>query len=83
MYTRLIAEKDRPLADVYWSGEFAQTILLREEGVLKPYSSPNAASIPAVYRDPDDYWTGFAGRARVIVANTINHSSHRDNRTPQ
>ena len=34
LVNRLIAEKGNPRADVFWSGEFAQTILLREEGVL-------------------------------------------------
>ena len=70
MVNRLIAEKETPLADVFWSGEFAQTIILHDEGVLTPYASPNAKGIPAVYRDPDGYWTGFAGRARVFLVNT-------------
>ena len=30
---RLLAEKDRPQADVWWSGEFAQTIDLADKGV--------------------------------------------------
>jgi iron(III) transport system substrate-binding protein len=70
LVNRLIAEKGNPQADVFWSGEFAQTILLGEEGVLAPYQSPNAAGIPDAYRDAEGYWTGFAGRARVIVVNT-------------
>lgn len=69
MVNRLIAEKDHPQADVFWSGEFAQTIVLKEQGVLAPYDSPNAADIPAPYFDPQRYWTGFAGRARVILIN--------------
>lgn len=70
MVNRLIAEKARPQADVFWSGEFAQTILLKEQGVLAPYASANAADIPDSYRDPANYWTGFAGRARVFIVNT-------------
>jgi len=70
LVNRLIAEKARPQADVFWSGEFAQTILLQEEGVLVPYRSPNAVDIPALYVDPEGYWTGFAGRARVLLVNT-------------
>lgn len=70
LVNRLIAEKDRPLADVWWSGEFAQTIKLQEEGVLAPYDCPNAADIPAQYRDAEGYWTGFAGRARILLVNT-------------
>jgi len=70
LVNRLIAEKGRPKADVFWSGEFAQTITLQDEGVLAPYSSPQAADIPASFGDPEHYWTGFAGRARVILVNT-------------
>jgi iron(III) transport system substrate-binding protein len=70
LVNRLIAEKDRPQADVFWNGEFAQTILLKKEGVLAPYRSPNAFDIPAAYVDPDGYWSGFAGRARVLLINT-------------
>lgn len=70
LVNRLIAEKERPLADVFWSGEFVQTLLLQEKGVLQPYASPNAETIPAIYKDPQGYWTGFAGRMRVLLANT-------------
>jgi len=67
---RLIAEKERPQADVFWNGEFMQTVLLREEGVLAPYRSPAAADIPAAYTDAGGYFTGTGGRARVIIVNT-------------
>jgi iron(III) transport system substrate-binding protein len=70
LVNRLIAEKGNPRADVFWSGEFAQTILLREEGVLDTIGVPNASDIPSHYRDPDGYWYGFAGRARVLLVNT-------------
>jgi iron(III) transport system substrate-binding protein len=70
LVNRLLAEKIRPQADVFWSGEFAQTLSLKEGGALAPYQSASAADIPAAYRDPDGYWTGFAGRARVLLVNT-------------
>lgn len=70
LVNRLIAEKENPLADVWWNGEIAQTILLKEEGVLTPYVSPEATGIPAAYIDPEGYWTGFGGRARVCLVNT-------------
>ena len=70
LVNRLIAEKRAPLADVFWSGEFAQTIILQEEGVLEPYRSPNAADLPASFQDPQGTWSGFAGRARVFIVNT-------------
>ena len=70
LVNRLIAEKPQPQADVFWSGEFAQTLLLKERGVLEAYAPPAAGDIPSRYRDPDGAWTGFAGRARVILVNT-------------
>lgn len=70
LVNRLIAEKGRPLADVFWSGEFVQTMLLEEQGVLAAYRPPTAADVPAAYRDPHDRWVGIAGRARVLLVNT-------------
>jgi len=70
LVNRLIAEKNRPLADVFWNGEFTQTILLKEEGLLTPYQSASADDIPTRYIDPEGYWTGFGGRARVLLVNT-------------
>ena len=70
LVNRLIAEKGRPQADVFWSGEFGQTILLKNESVLAPYASPAAGDIPQQFHDADQYWTGFGGRARVFIVNT-------------
>lgn len=70
LVSRLIAEKTRPRADVFWNNEAAHTIRLKAEGVLEAYVSPESAAIPAGFRDPDGYWTGIAARARVIVYNT-------------
>jgi iron(III) transport system substrate-binding protein len=71
LVNRIIAEKTRPQADVFWSGEFAQTIMLKKKGLLAPYKSPSASDIPSQYIDSDDCWTGFAGRARVLLVNTM------------
>lgn len=70
LVNRLISEKDRPLCDVWWSGEVVQTILLKEEGILAPYQSPSATGIPSQYVDPGWRWVGFGGRARVLLINT-------------
>jgi iron(III) transport system substrate-binding protein len=70
LVNRLIAEKNRPQADVFWSGEFGQTLLLKNASVLSPYASPSAADLPPTFRDTADYWTGFGGRARVFIVNT-------------
>ncbi len=64
---RLIAEKNNPQADVYWANEPIRAEVLRQQHIAAPYVSPNAAGIPATFRDPDGYWTGFAARARVLI----------------
>jgi iron(III) transport system substrate-binding protein len=70
LVARLIAEQGRPRADVFWNNEVAQTIVLKEKGLIAPYRSPSAEGIPAAFKDPEAYWTGFAARARVIIYNT-------------
>ena len=67
---RLIAEKPRPQADVFWSNEPVRTLVLKSREVLAPYRSPSAEGIGAALVDPDGYWTGFSARIRVIAYNT-------------
>jgi iron(III) transport system substrate-binding protein len=70
LVNRLIAERANPQADVFLSGEFAQTILLKDESLLAAYQSPNTADIPEAFYDPQGFWTAFGGRARVLIVNT-------------
>ena len=67
---RLLAEKARPQADVFWSNEPVRTLVLKSRDVLAPYKSASAEGIPAALRDPDGHWTGFSARIRVIAYNT-------------
>lgn len=64
------AEANAPRADVFWNNEVSQTVALAQEGALEPYASPNAEGLPAYARDPEQRWTGFAARARVLLVNT-------------
>jgi len=67
---KLLAEKNRSQADVFWSNEPVRTLVLKRNAVLAPYKSPNAEGIPETFKDPEGYWTGFSARSRVIVYNT-------------
>ncbi len=67
---RLLAEKDYPQADVFWSNEPVRTLVLKSRGVLSQYKPSVGGDIPAEFRDPEGYWTGFSARLRVIVNNT-------------
>jgi iron(III) transport system substrate-binding protein len=64
---RLIAEKNNAQADVYWANEPIRAEVLKQRGISTPYFSANARDIPAAFKDPDGYWTGFSARARVLI----------------
>lgn len=72
---RLLAEKESPRADVWWSSEPMGTILLAREGVLAPMESPpynieTGEAWPEEFKSPDGTWHAFAQRARVIGYNS-------------
>src|ERR1700677_2852094 len=64
---RLEAEHAHPQCDVWWGSEAFLTARLASEGILAPYSSPNASDIPPAYRDKNNLWAGIGLRARVLA----------------
>ncbi|KXK31390.1 MAG: ABC transporter substrate binding component [Candidatus Brocadia sinica] len=70
LVNRLIAEKDNPRADVFWSGDPVRPVLLEMKGITTPYISSSASDIPEIYKDNGGHWTGFSARARIILYNT-------------
>ncbi len=69
LLNRLIAEKNRPQADVFWSGDPVRAAILKQKGLSASYFSPNARDLPQRFSDRDGYWTGFSARARVLLYN--------------
>ena len=69
LLNRLIAEKNRPQADVFWSGDPVRAAMLKAKDVSTPYRSPKAEGLPTRFSDPDGHWTGFSARARVLIYN--------------
>lgn len=69
LVNRIIAERDNPQADVFWSSEIIMTLRLKDEGLLKAYVPHGSSMIPESYKDDEGYWTGFGGRARVMIVN--------------
>lgn len=63
---RVLAERDRPRADVYWGNEPFHTIRLADAGVLATHTVAAASDIPPAFRDPENRWVGVGYRARVI-----------------
>jgi iron(III) transport system substrate-binding protein len=66
----LIAEQENPRCDVFWNNEVLGTIDLMDQGVLAPYRGPGHERIPAPFKNPEGYWTGFGARLRVFIVNT-------------
>ena len=67
---RLLAEKDRPQADVYWGNEIFHTINLAEQGCFAPYRPATAEDVPAKWRGANDLFTDIGLRARMIAVST-------------
>ena len=65
---RLIAETDRVRADVFWNGEFAQTLMLAERGLLAPYKPGTSGDLSDAMKSP--LWTALGCRARILLVNT-------------
>ncbi len=70
LINRLIAERERPVADVFWSGDIMRAYFLKEKGIAAPCSSAVAEELPATYRDPGGFYAGSAARLRLILCHT-------------
>ena len=66
---RLIAEKNNPQCDLFWSGDPVRTIVLKNRGITQAYQSPSARGIDPVFMDSEHHWSGFSARARVLIYN--------------
>ena len=67
---RLVAEKDHPRSDVFWSSDTSRAVALVEQGIADSYTPKEAAAIPDRYKSATGLWTGFAARIRVLLYNT-------------
>lgn len=70
--TRIIAEKDRPRADIFVGGSADFHAPLARQGLLVRYRSPVAAEakVNPSYLDPDGFWHGWYLGALAIIINT-------------
>ncbi len=71
---RLIDERGRPKADVWWSSEALGTVRLNREGALEAAAPASVMEFPggwpADLTGADGLWHGFAWRARAIAFST-------------
>lgn len=56
---RLEAEKNNPQASIWVGGVGTQHIEAKLKGLTVPFRSVESNTIPAKYRDPENYWTGL------------------------
>ncbi|HHY53235.1 MAG TPA: extracellular solute-binding protein [Clostridiales bacterium] len=70
--TRLATEKQtrKVTADLVWVDTFADTIRMKEEGILTPYLSPQAIHFHSDYLDNDYFYAGARMYSFVIAYNT-------------
>lgn len=59
LVNRLLAEKERPVADVFWSGDLTRAALIRKWGL----------STPIAGADPEAHFLPSAARLRMIIVN--------------
>jgi iron(III) transport system substrate-binding protein len=70
---KLLAEKDRPQADVVWGLAGSSLAVLKQQGMLEAYAPANLDKIGANYRDAANppAWVGMDVWAATICFNTI------------
>ena len=75
---RIAAEKDKPLCDVFWSGDVA--VLENAKENFQPYRSPEAAGLPAGYVEKEARWTASNAHVMIIM---VNKSLVKDTEAPK
>lgn len=70
LLNRLMAEKARPQADVFWSGDPVRAAVLKRRGLSAPFTPANPADTNGSFSEPDGHWSALSARARVLIVNT-------------
>lgn len=65
---RIEAEKNKPLCDIFWSGDVA--VLDAAKANFAPYDSPEAKGLPAGYVEKDKKWTAANTHLMILMVNT-------------
>lgn len=70
LLNRLMAEKARPQADVFWSGDPVRAAVLKDKEISAPFTPADAADTSGRFSDSDGHWSALSARARVFIVNT-------------
>lgn len=69
IYDRVVAEKGRPVADVWWGGPHFTFIRAARKGVLSPYKPTWRAAVPESARGDGDFWHGDMQTPLTVLYN--------------
>ena len=65
---RLVAEKSKPKADLFWNSEFLRTYRLGKQGVLAPIAVDKSFGVPISVIAPHSVGVGIRGRVIAVHA---------------
>lgn len=76
--SRLLAEKDNPVADVVWGLSATSLLVLKQEGMLEPYSPEGVDRILPQFKDTDETpsWVGIDAWETAWIVNKDVLQSH-------
>lgn len=69
LVNKILAEKDRVHADIFFSTDVGALEYLRTKGALQAYPTPAAGQIFDKYKTPDNSWYALGARCRVLMYN--------------
>ncbi|RKP45155.1 iron ABC transporter substrate-binding protein [Trinickia fusca] len=67
---QLVTEGDKTPADVYFTENSPELVLLSEKGLLAKVDAPTLAAVPAKFSSPQSDWVGVLARENVLAYNT-------------
>lgn len=83
--SKLLAEKDNPVADVVWGLSATSLLVLKQEGMLEPYAPEGVDRILTQFKDSDETpsWVGIDAWETAFIVNKEVLSSKGIDTVPQ
>lgn len=83
--SRLLAEKENPVADVVWGLSATSLLVLKQEGMLEPYSPEGVDRILPQFKDTDETpsWVGIDAWETAWIVNKDVLQSHGIDTVPK
>lgn len=69
LVARIVARKDSPDGDLFWSGDPGRAAQVKLAGATTPLPEAITSRVPIEFRDPESHWIGFSARLRVLLVN--------------